>query len=248
MFQKAYERLRAAQAARLQAAGSEGAEVEGSAEAGFTLIELMVVLLIMGILMAIAIPTFLGVTGSAKDKAAQSNLTNALTEAQAYYTNQQSYTGINTSSYLPKSEPQFTFKFEANCTTAISNCVSFDRFHVVSATGQYSGIILAAPSATGTCWYVASLQTNPASPAGTLAATAAAPFNWDDSATAAAGVQVGSTGATISSAGTFYGADTGAGNASACNADYPLSTGSAKLTKGFTWYSGYGPAGSHPNP
>ena len=64
---------------------------EEAAEAGFTLIELMVVLLIIAILLAIAIPTFLGVTGSANDRAAQSNLTNALTEAKALYQNCQSY-------------------------------------------------------------------------------------------------------------------------------------------------------------
>ncbi len=64
-------------------------EVDGDegAEAGFTLIELMVVLLIIAILLAIAIPTFLGVANSAGDRAAQSNLTNALTEAKALYQN-----------------------------------------------------------------------------------------------------------------------------------------------------------------
>src|ERR1700694_4299845 len=61
---------------------------EDAADARFTLIELMVVLLIIAILLAIAIPTFLGVTGSANNRAAQSNLTNALTEASAIYQNQ----------------------------------------------------------------------------------------------------------------------------------------------------------------
>ena len=51
-------------------------------DAGFTLIELMVVLLILAILLAIAIPTFLGVTGGANDRAAQSNLNTALTTAE----------------------------------------------------------------------------------------------------------------------------------------------------------------------
>ena len=52
-------------------------------DAGFTLIELMVVLLIIAILLAIAIPTFLGVTGGGGDRPAQSNLNTALTTAKA---------------------------------------------------------------------------------------------------------------------------------------------------------------------
>ena len=55
------------------------------ADAGFTLIELMVVLLILAILLAIAIPTFLGVTKSANDRAAQSNLNTALVNAKSIF-------------------------------------------------------------------------------------------------------------------------------------------------------------------
>jgi type IV pilus assembly protein PilA len=61
-------------------------------DAGFTLIELMVVLLILAILLAIAIPTFLGVTKSANDRAAQSNLNTALVNAKSIFqNNSQSY-------------------------------------------------------------------------------------------------------------------------------------------------------------
>src|SRR5882672_440428 len=55
-------------------------------ETGFTLIELMVVVLIIAILIAIAIPTFLGARSRAQDKQAQSNLRNALTAAKTIYT------------------------------------------------------------------------------------------------------------------------------------------------------------------
>jgi type IV pilus assembly protein PilA len=58
---------------------------------GFTLIELMVVVLIIAILMAIAIPSFLGAQTKAKDRAAQSDLRNALTAAKTQATD---YSGL----------------------------------------------------------------------------------------------------------------------------------------------------------
>ena len=60
-------------------------------EQGFTLIELMVVVLIIAILIAIAIPTFLGARQRAQDRAAQSDLRNGLTAEKTVYTDNQSY-------------------------------------------------------------------------------------------------------------------------------------------------------------
>jgi type IV pilus assembly protein PilA len=60
-------------------------------EDGFTLIELMVVVLIIAILIAIAIPTFLGARQRAQDRAAQSDLRNGLTAEKTVYTDQQAY-------------------------------------------------------------------------------------------------------------------------------------------------------------
>lgn len=64
---------------------------EREAEDGFTLIELMVVVLIIAILIAIAIPTFLGARERAQDRAAQSDLRNGLTAEKTFYTDNQSY-------------------------------------------------------------------------------------------------------------------------------------------------------------
>jgi len=58
---------------------------------GFTLIELMVVVLIIAILIAIAIPTFLGARKRAQDRAVQSELRNALTNEKVVYTDSSTY-------------------------------------------------------------------------------------------------------------------------------------------------------------
>jgi type IV pilus assembly protein PilA len=76
-------------------------------EEGFTLIELMVVVLIIAILLAIAIPTFLGARKKAQDRAAQSNLRNALTAEKTYYTDFQLYSATITD--MTTIEPNLRF-------------------------------------------------------------------------------------------------------------------------------------------
>jgi type IV pilus assembly protein PilA len=149
MFSSAIERLND----RRDAVGDTGED------AGFTLIELMVVLLILAILLAIAIPTFLGVTKSANDRAAQSNLNTALVNAKSIFqNNSQSYvlttvaTGVTSSmvSSLASAEPNLGFTAgSANNPASGASQISV----AVSADGN--GIALAAlAKGTGNCWYV----------------------------------------------------------------------------------------------
>jgi type IV pilus assembly protein PilA len=62
-------------------------------EKGFTLIELMIVIAIIGILAAIAIPQFSAYRKRAYNSAAQSDLKNVITAQEAYFADYSTYTG-----------------------------------------------------------------------------------------------------------------------------------------------------------
>ena len=136
-------------------------------EQGFTLIELMVVVLIIAILIAIAIPTFLGARQRAQDRAAQSDLRNGLTAEKTVYTDGQAYSSDTSTAGLKGVESSL------NWGGAISTKPALNVALGNSSVGTGDIICLSEKSKSGTTFSIADIAAGPS--AGTYFGKAACP-------------------------------------------------------------------------
>ena len=136
-------------------------------ETGFTLIELMVVVLIMGILMAIAIPTFLSTQGSANDASAKANATNAFTGEKAYYEDNLVFldasSGAN-SALLDSGLPWTNAAGPATTDTVTAQAGAFGAVgtgftETTASPFTNQGVLIEDLSKSGNCFYIADDQT-----------------------------------------------------------------------------------------
>ncbi|MGH9150597.1 MAG: prepilin-type N-terminal cleavage/methylation domain-containing protein [Acidimicrobiales bacterium] len=115
-------------------------------EAGFNLIEILVVVLIIAILLAIAIPTFLGARQRAQNRAAQSDIRNALAAEKVFYTDDELYT--DTPADLDAIEPQLTYN--TGTTPGGADREVWVELRDAIAVGDASAVCVSRQSASGT--------------------------------------------------------------------------------------------------
>ena len=119
-------------------------------EHGFTLIELMVVVLIIAILLAIAVPTFLGARERAADRAAQSNVRNAHVTQLIIYADKLEFT--QDPGELTAAESALTYSNSLAAMTSSSNVIYVEMLPPTAVANDT--VVLGSRSARGRCFWI----------------------------------------------------------------------------------------------
>jgi prepilin-type N-terminal cleavage/methylation domain-containing protein len=127
-----------------------GARAVRPEEDGFTLLELMMVMLIIGILITVLTPIFLGATTRAKDRAMEASLRNAATGAKSLYLANADYTQVTPAS-LSTELGALTFVGPGTLPSG-QNSISVFGF-------TPTRLFLSGQSKSGMCFYLTDDQT-----------------------------------------------------------------------------------------
>ena len=151
-------------------------------EEGFTLIELMVVVLIIAVLVAIAIPSFLGFRNRAQDRSAQADIRNTLLGEKAVWTDSGAFT--ETEADLKAFEPTLVVNTSAAADPGVfvDMSVATNNNVVCLLQASVSGnhfAVFEDSSATGGTFYGAS-ATAITCPASAGAPTSSATVAWSN--------------------------------------------------------------------
>jgi len=144
-----------------------------ASEDGFSLIELMTVVLVIAVLLAIAIPMFLGAENRAGDRAAQANVHHALLAEHIVFTDNETFSTSN--AVLRAAEPRLIY------VPGVPIKNSAEVYVGMNATGDT--IVVGVQSLSGKCFWARE--------------PSATPTRWNTSTDCSAPPAVDDTGFTL---------------------------------------------------
>jgi prepilin-type N-terminal cleavage/methylation domain-containing protein len=144
-------------------------------EDGFTLTELVVAVLVIAILIAIVVPTFISARARADNRAAQTSLRHALIAAKTMYSDTSGFAGADESpTGLMAVEPNLTY---------VAHAVSSNSPKSVSVNAGPGSWSAAAHSNSGNCYWIKEVAAASISYGGNLSSPSTC--SGDDAAAAA---------------------------------------------------------------
>lgn len=122
---------------------------------GFTLIELMVVVLIIAILLAIAIPTFLGARDRANDRSTQTDLRNAHTNQLIVYADNKTTAFTDDPNELRALDPTLDWTDQFTDLQGREGSIYVYLDSVLGANGQpRQAVVVGSKSRPGVCFWI----------------------------------------------------------------------------------------------
>ena len=109
-------------------------------EQGFTLIELVVVMLVLMILTAVAVPSYLGFRERANRSAAGANVRSAISSIEAWHSDHATYTGMTVAALRASYDLSLSASvISLGSLTTTSYCVMANSWHDPTKTAAKAG-------------------------------------------------------------------------------------------------------------